>query len=352
MISLREHGLLERAEVQITGDYTGQRLSAMYSAVTGAVVTEGYAAVEAVAGRVASMLSVARVEGGPRARQALTPTVLAMVGRNLIQVGESLHLVKVRPEAGEVYLCPAQHRWTVYGGADPEAWVIDATVTGAQTVYQMSAPRAAWLHVVRDADPDYPWRGVSPLERSSVTALLARAAEDALVAEMRQPVMSIIPMPQGASVDRDTLRSEIQARIHQVLLPPTTRAGFGGGMTSAPVTDWKVQRLQPMPTEALVKLSGEVQSRVVASLGCHPALIGGGGGNGSVDREAVRQFRKFVMQPIAALVAENAYRAFGERITLTWPASVDAMLVKARVAKELVGMQMEVPEALRIARLS
>ena len=78
MISLREHGLLERAEVQVTGDYTGQRLSAMYSAVTGAVVTGGYAAVEAVAQRVEGMMSVARVEGGPRAKQALTPSVLGM----------------------------------------------------------------------------------------------------------------------------------------------------------------------------------------------------------------------------------------------------------------------------------
>ena len=213
-------------------------------------------------------MSVARVEGGPRAKQALTPSVLGMQGRSLIEVGESLHLVQVRPSTGEVYLVPAQHRWTVYGGSDPEEWVIDATLTGAQTVFEYSAPRAAWLHVVRSASPDYPWRGVSPLERASVTAQLARAAEDALVAEMRQPVMSIIPMPQGASVDRDTLRSEIQARIHQVLLPPTTRAGFGGGMTSAPVTDWKVQRLQPMPPGSACQAvrRGPVSSRRVPRL--------------------------------------------------------------------------------------
>ena len=66
MISLRDHGLMERAELQITGDYTTQRLSAMYNAVSGAVVMGGVAAVEAVAGRVSRLMETARVSGGPQ----------------------------------------------------------------------------------------------------------------------------------------------------------------------------------------------------------------------------------------------------------------------------------------------
>ena len=121
VISLRDHGLMERAELQITGDYTQQRLSAMYNAVSGAVVMGGVAAVEAVAGRVSRLMEVAQVSGGPRAKQALTPTVLAMIGRNLIEWGESLHMLKYRVAAGriEFYLCPAQHEWTVYGRHRP-----------------------------------------------------------------------------------------------------------------------------------------------------------------------------------------------------------------------------------------
>ena len=184
MISLREHGLMERAELQITGDY-----AALYSAVSGAVVLGGVAAVEAVAGRVSRLMETARVSGGPRAMQALTPTVLAMIGRSLIEWGESLHLLKYRMGAAgpEFYLCPAQYNWTVYGGTDPEEWVVDATIPGAQTVYETTAPRAAWLHIIRDADPGYPWRGVAPLQRATVSSQLARMAEDALVTEMRQP---------------------------------------------------------------------------------------------------------------------------------------------------------------------
>ena len=81
------------------------------------------------------------------------------------------------------------------------------------------APRAAWLHVIRDADPDYPWRGVSPLQRASVSSQLARMAEDALVTEMRQPTMALIPLPQGAAIDTATLRNDIQSKAHPGGLP-------------------------------------------------------------------------------------------------------------------------------------
>ena len=327
MISLREHGLMQRAELQITGDYTTQRLSAMYNAVTGAVVMGGVAAVEAVAGRVSRLMETARVSGGPRAEQALTPTVLAMIGRNLIEWGESLHMLKYRRTASgiEYYLCPAQHEWTVYGGTDPEEWVVDATLAGAQTVYESSAPRSAWLHVIRDADPDYPWRGVAPLQRASVSSQLARMAEDALVAEMRQPTKALIPLPQGGGTDTDTLRNDIQSRAYQIAFPTTTQAGFGAGRGSAPQTDWKPQRLKPMPEAALVELADRATARVVAALGAHPAIMGGGGGNGSVDREAGRQMRKFIMQPMARLIEENSWRVFGERIRIWWEPGVDAL---------------------------
>ena len=231
----------------------------MYNAVSGAVVMGGVAAVEAVAGRVSRLMETARVSGGPRAMQALTPTVLAMIGRNLIEWGESLHMLKYRIVAGRVeyYLCPAQHQWTVYGGTDPEEWVVDATLTGAQTVYETSAPRAAWLHVIRDADPDYPWRGVAPLQRAAVSSQLARMAEDALVTEMRQPTKAIIPMPQGGNIDVNTLRNDIQNRAYQIAFPTTTAGGYGAGRSSAPLTDWKPQRLKPMPEEALVQLADQ-----------------------------------------------------------------------------------------------
>ena len=324
----------------------------LFGEISGAVISGGIAAVEAVAGRVASMLSVARVEGGKRAEQALTPTVLAMIGRQLIERGESLHAVKLRRD-GSIYLCPAQEVWTVEGGEDPEEWIVDATLAGAQTLYHYVALRPAWLHIIRDARPGYPWQGVSGLQRAQVTNAMATAAEDALLREALLPTKQIIPVPQGVSgATKTTLRGHLTDRLTQLALPDTTAGGFGAGRTSAPTTDWKPYRLQPMPQDALVQAASDAQARVVAALGAHPALIGGGGSTGTVDREAVKQFRKFLLQPIARLIEENSIRAFGERITISWPSSVEAMGIKAKAADALVKMGVDPQEALKIARVT
>ena len=166
------------------------------------------------------------------------------------------------------------------------------------------------------------------------------------------PTKAMLPMPQGANIDTDTLRSDFQNKAYQVVFPTTTSAGLGGGRSSAPLTDWKPQRLKPMPEEALVQLADKATARVVAALGAHPAIMGGGGGNGSVDREAHRQMRKQLMQPMARLIEENAWRVFGERIRIWWEPGIDAMLTKVRSADALSKMGVDPQEALKIARVT
>ena len=336
MISLRDHGLLERAQVQVTGDYTEQQLALSYNAIISGVVTGGIAAIEAVAGRVAALLSVAQVSGGPRAAQALTPTVLAMIGRNLIEAGESLHAVKVR-RTGEVYLCPAQRHWTVLGGIDPEAWIINATLTGAMTVAELQAPRAAWLHVVKDADPDYPWRGVSALQRAAITTALARTARGCAASRGSAADQGADPAPAGRGhrpghaagrhpergvPDRlpDHHRGRVRRRAH-------VRAGRRTGSRSDS-SRCRTLRSWTSPTSASPPAWSPHSARTRPSWAAAR-------GNGSVDREAHRQMRKQIMQPMARLIEENAYRAFGERIRIWWEPGVDALLVKTRAADVL-----------------
>ena len=167
-----------------------------------------------------------------------------------------------------------------------------------------------------------------------------------------QPTISLIPQPQGAGVDTNTLRADIQNKSHRIAFPTTTAAGYGGGRSSAPLTDWKPQRLKPMPEQALVELADRASARVVAALGAHPAIMGGGGGNGSVDREASRQMRKQIMQPMGRLIEENAWRVFGERIRIWWEPGIDALLVKARTADALTKMGVDPQAALKIARVT
>ena len=62
--------------------------------------------------------------------------------------------------------------------------------------------------------------------------------------------------------------------------------------------------------------------------------------------------RKQIMQPMARLIEENAYRAFGERIRIWWEPGVDALLVKTRAADVLVKMGVDPQAALQIARVT
>ena len=59
-----------------------------------------------------------------------------------------------------------------------------------------------------------------------------------------------------------------------------------------------------------------------------------------------------LIQPIGRLIEENAWRVFGERIRIWWPANVEALLVKTRAADSLVKMGVDPQEALRIARVT
>ena len=45
-------------------------------------------------------------------------------------------------------------------------------------------------------------------------------------------------------------------------------------------------------------------------------------------------------------------RAFGERITVSWPATDDTMLIKARTADALVKLGVDPQAALKIARVT
>ena len=129
------------------------------SGAVDAVVRGTVAAVEVVAGRVEAQFMEARVVGSTSARRALNPRILGMVGRSLVEQGESLHFLEM-DRMGGADLIPAQQSWEVYGGFRPDTWVIDATLQGADTVRQEVAPRAGWLHVIRSAAPEWPYRGI------------------------------------------------------------------------------------------------------------------------------------------------------------------------------------------------
>ena len=181
-----------------------------------------------------------------------------------------------------------------------------------------------------------PWRGVAPWKRAPTLSKLAASIEASLVQELRQPTKSIIPMPQGAGIDVATLRSDFQNPDFHVAFPTTTSAGFGGGRSSAPLTDWKITRLKPAPDEGLVSLCKDVPGQVGVLYGI-PNVLTSGGGSETQTREAFRRFVLTAVEPLALIIAGECTRVFERPVAFDLAQLAHADIAgRARAFKALV----------------
>ena len=149
---------VERRESQPFTDAVVSALAAGAAGTRRAGVA-GRLPLEAAAGAVARGLSSARVEGAPATvTAALTPAVLALIGRNLIRRGESVHLIEV--ERGALALVPAGS-WDVAGGWREDDWRYRLDLFGPSGNVTRLAPAGA-VHARADIqrirrDPGMGW---------------------------------------------------------------------------------------------------------------------------------------------------------------------------------------------------
>ena len=98
--------------------YTDQVISQILSSASVArvMVWGRWPSIEASARLWGSGLASATVKPDNLALQAITPTILDSIGRNLCRVGECLFMIDVRQ--GKVSLTPCG-QWTVHGNDNP-----------------------------------------------------------------------------------------------------------------------------------------------------------------------------------------------------------------------------------------
>ena len=103
------------------------------------------AAVEAASGALSRAFASAEVVAAPWVAEAVTPVVLAQVGRDLIRSGDSMHVVRVDP-MGAVKLIPASS-WHWEGNHDPASWTVRVTAYGpsTSTTWNLSAASVVFV---------------------------------------------------------------------------------------------------------------------------------------------------------------------------------------------------------------
>ena len=259
-------------------------------------LVEALGSVEAAAGLWSRAFASASVEPKTPATIALTPSVLAAIGRGLATRGEVVFEVEVN---GTVMLTQAAS-WKLSGGIRPESWryTVKQPLPGGGAIERTISSEAV-LHLRYATRPGAPWAGISPLGMADETRALATWIERRLAEEASTATSYVFPLPEAADVDK--LKADIKGGRGRLHIVDTTSTGWGDGTAAAPRQDWKANRLGANPPESLGKLRSDVKDDIFGVYGI-PSSIHGTGGSA---RESYRQFLASTIQPLAKLVVEE-----------------------------------------------
>ena len=336
-IALIELGLANYRSVSPAPEvrnYTSLVLDALLSAAAGdsSGSSGGTAALEMAASRWARALATARVND-----PAISPALLADIGRALCTRGEVVYDLRVDPARGLQFV-PACD-WSVYGSADRSSWWYRLTLAGPSTTYTVERPAQGVAHFMYSHTARQPWRGIGPLQWASATGSLAGHIEGALRDEASGPRGSIVPLPENTKA-QDGLKSSFAALRGGLALPETTSGGHGDRAQS-PQRDWRVERLGANPPTALIALRQAVEVSVLSACGVPPALAVGLT-DGTMARESYRQFLHLLVRPLGKLVAATFSEVLEQPVTLQFDdlGAADVQS-RARAWRQLVGREAE-----------
>ena len=335
------------------GDFSDAVVRLLESQAAGtAADASSTAAVEAASGALSRAFAAAEVVGEDWAQDAVSPTVLAQIGRDLIRNGDSIHVIRMGHD-GTVQLIPASS-WHWEGSHDPDSWTVRATAYGPSTSTTWNLPASAVVFVRWGSTPSQPYTGTGPLSWAHTTARLQSEAERSLADEAGGPLAQLlaVPLDGGGGKDDDplaALKTDIGAARGKALLVETVAAGWGEGRGAAPQQDWKQSRLGPMPPDGLVKVSEHAFARVLAACGCSPALFDDS--DGTSKREALRQWHLGTVQPLARLLETELSLKLETPVRLRFDLYNVDLAGRAQAFQKLVAGGVAVQEALVTAGL-
>ena len=282
---------IEKRESQ---PYTEAITTALVNAASGRTTATAAttAALESCAALYAAAFAMARVVDAGPAAPSLSPSRLALMARDCIRRGESIHAIAVSDTGLE--LIPAGS-WDVRGNWRESSWFYRCDLFGPSGNITRLLPSASVIHIRYSIDPARPWLGVSPLGWASSTGALAGRLERGLADESAAPSAQLLPVPQdGGDGDEDTdplakLKADIGNARGGALLVETTSAGWGEGQGGAPQRDWRQARVGPDWPDVLRETRSDAFDAVAGACNV-PAVLLDKKSEGTSQREGLRRF--------------------------------------------------------------
>ena len=258
------------------------------------------AALEAVAGIYAA--AFARAVPDPEI-PALTPACLALIARDLIRRGESIHLIETE---GGLHLRPVGS-WDVRGAVAPASWYVRCDLYGPTANVTRIVPHAAVVHCRYSVDPARPWLGVGPMQWATATATLAGRLESGLAKEAGAKPAQLVPIPadggDGSTADPlAKLKADIAAADGRAVLLETTSSGWDKGTGAAPRRDWEQRRIGFDPPAVLAEARRDLIESVANACNV-PSVLLDSAAEGTSQREGLRRFAHLGLEPLGAIVA-------------------------------------------------
>ncbi len=311
------------------------------------------AAVEAASGALSRAFASAQVPGPNHVLDAVTPSFLGQVGRDLIRSGDSMHVIDVSM-GGRVELLPCSS-WHFEGDAHPNTWTVRATVYGPSTSTTRHLPYDGVVFVRWGSTPGQPYIGTGPLSWAHTTARLQSETERSLADEAQGPLAQLLSIPAdgGDGSDDDPLsmlKSDLRTARGKALLLETVAAGWGEGMSSAPRKDWVASRLGPNPPAAMAQVRSDAFESVLAACGTPPSLFLGGA-DGTAQREGLRRWHMNTVLPLARMLEVELRDKLEVDIRLTFDGYPMDLQARASTFQKLVAGGVEVNEALATSGL-
>ncbi len=337
------------------GDFADAVVRLIENQAAGSVAdASSTAAVEAAAGALSRAFASAEVRGAGWVRDAVSPAMLAQVGRDLVRSGKSMHVIRVGGD-GMVKLIPASS-WHFEGNHDPASWTVRVTAYGPSTSTTWNLPASAVVFVRWGSTPGQSYVGTGPLSWANTTARLHSEAERSLADESAGPLANLLAIPQdGGDGDEDNdplteLKADIRGARGRALLVETVNAAWGDGRGAAPASDWKPSRLGPLPPDSMVKAADAAFARVLAACGVPPSLFIDA--DGTSQREALRRWHMNTVLPLARQLEHELTMKLEADVALAFDTYAVDMVSRSQVVAKLTGAGVALPVALAAVGLS
>ena len=307
------------------------------------------AAVEASASMVSRAFALAELSPSTAATRAVSPALLAMVGRAFIAKGEFLAVIEADPMTGLV-LHPASH-WDVQGGHRRETWRYRADLQGPSRQSSVSRPYSSVLHPRINVEAAKPWRGQSPITKAGLSAGLAAQAEKILTAEAKIPPSRIAPHPGGSGDNAADSLKDFLSNLRSGGITGFRLGHFAQADGMTPGSALAPQRVGADPAAGLVSLRSDAAGEIFSATGVPIELFRASDGTGA--REAYRRFLFNTVLPWAELIAEElADKLDAPGLALKFDRLFASDLSgRARAFQSMTGGGMEVAKAAALSGL-